>query len=212
MGADAMISALDYPTDETLSEGTYKFLYTGSWVTSQSRSTIQIVLSYRPAAFLTDLVIAFSVPTGFAAQEFDQELWGRPSPPIWDLPGYDASVWIERWWPWLSAFTESLEELRRLPENWDSYGASRIDKTALIGAIRLLIDNNFQGPAPYVIPTPHGGIQLEWQDTHGGVEIVIDRDGSLSILIDRDGDFEEQQTDSIRDPFVGAALARVQQR
>jgi hypothetical protein len=207
-----MNSALDFPVNQTLSEGTYRALYAGSWAPMYSGSTVQVVTSYHSATFVSAPVLTIPVVTRFAAYEFDEGVWGRPSPPVWDLPGHDAAIWIERWWPWLSSFTESVEELRRLPEDWDSYGASRIDKAALIGAIRLLVDNNFQGPSPYVIPTPHGGVQLEWQDARGGVEIIVNRDGTLSILVDTEGDFEEKETDSIRDPFVGIALARAQQR
>jgi hypothetical protein len=195
-----MKSALQSSANETLSERIYETIDTWYWAPTQSWP---VVTSSQPVTPPTRVFIGVSSGTF-------EDRWVITSSPRWEPPSYDISTWIQEWWPWLRSVTESLDELRRLPENWDSYGAPKIDKAAAIGAIRLLAENNFQGPSPYVIPTSHGGIQLEWQDARGGVEIVVDPNGWFSVLIDTEGAFEERQTRSIRDPFIGTALARAQ--
>src|SRR5437870_1919634 len=121
MEAQPMIDALKFSGNETLSGLTYEALEIESWAPAQSWPR---VMSYRPVVSLTTVLI------DFAPQVFAQSWWGHLRSPDWDLPSYDVSTWMEKWWPWLHSFTESVEELRRLPEDWDSYGAARIDRDA----------------------------------------------------------------------------------
>ena len=57
----------------------------------------------------------------------------------------------------------ALVELLDHDEDWDSYGASRIGLEGIIAAIRY-VDSTFHddAPAPSVVPTSGGGVQLEW--------------------------------------------------
>jgi hypothetical protein len=75
---------------------------------------------------------------------------------------------------WRTAITERMERLLELPENWDSYGASRIDPRAVAAAVELL-DTAMRAdtPEPTVVPSPRGGVQLEWHTHSIDLEIEI---------------------------------------
>jgi len=77
---------------------------------------------------------------------------------------------------------QRLDELARLPNNWDSYGAKTITGAAIDEARRLirLCEEPCQPPA--IVPTNGGGVQLEWVHPHGlgsDVEIEIGPDGRI---------------------------------
>lgn len=61
-----------------------------------------------------------------------------------------------------------LAELVALPENWDSYNASRITPEAVEAVRRLL------GRSPHIIPMHTGGLQLEWLNGDAVIEIMPD--------------------------------------
>jgi hypothetical protein len=66
-----------------------------------------------------------------------------------------------------------MAELGRLEENWDSYGARRIDPHCIEAAANLLrAVMNAATPMPSVVPTNRGGIQLEWH--RGGIDLEIE--------------------------------------
>lgn len=60
----------------------------------------------------------------------------------------------------------TLDRLAELKPGWDSYGAPALSLAALKVA-RVMLD------APQVVPTPGGGIQLEWHQDGLDIEIVI---------------------------------------
>jgi hypothetical protein len=62
-----------------------------------------------------------------------------------------------------------MEGFAGLPRNWDSYGAKKINPVAIRWAKELL-DKLGDGWIP--VPTPEGGVQLEWH--RDGVDIEID--------------------------------------
>ena len=72
-----------------------------------------------------------------------------------------------------------LKELLDLPQGWDSYGAGCIDPKAVDAASRLLdvLDHD-----PAVIPTSHGGIQLEWH--RDGLELEVEINTAGEIVYD----------------------------
>jgi hypothetical protein len=68
---------------------------------------------------------------------------------------------------------ESLNNLRNLEPNWDTYGAPAIAPESIDTAIRLarfLPDHAM--PEPSVVPTSGGGVQLEWHQ--GGFDIEVE--------------------------------------
>lgn len=80
---------------------------------------------------------------------------------------------------WLTPTDNLLLAIVALNDNWDSYGAKRIsDRVA--GAVYDLLWNIMQKttPAPQVVPSAKGSIQLEWH--LGGVDLEIEVE-SLAI-------------------------------
>jgi len=75
--------------------------------------------------------------------------------------------------PWVEPTVQSLKKLLDLPPDWDSYGGSPIDPTCVYAALILvsgiLPDN---APAPSVVPTSRGGLQLEWHTR--GVDLEVE--------------------------------------
>lgn len=61
------------------------------------------------------------------------------------------------------AVAGQLAGLASLPRGWDSYGASPIDERVSLLALHFLVAVLEQGlPRPFVVPTTHGGISIEW--------------------------------------------------
>jgi hypothetical protein len=85
---------------------------------------------------------------------------------------------------------ERLAEFQGLGDDWDSYGAAPISPDAIDLARELaaeIISSHALSirPAGYsfdVIPTPDGGVQLEWGVGTTHLEIAIGPDGALSYL------------------------------
>jgi hypothetical protein len=66
-----------------------------------------------------------------------------------------------------------LCELATLPENWDSYGAGRIDPICVVAAIGLVtsvVQENFA--LPIATPTNRGTVLLEWH--RNGVDLEVE--------------------------------------
>lgn len=74
---------------------------------------------------------------------------------------------------WLVPTLQSLGEVLALPANWDSYGARRIGLSSIVSALELLcITMRPETPAPLVVPTTRGGLQLEWHT--GGIDLEVE--------------------------------------
>ena len=73
--------------------------------------------------------------------------------------------------------SERLTEICLLPENWDSYGAHRIDPLAILEAKTLLEmaceteEQDFKMPA--IAPHCQGGVELEWF-VETGRELIVE--------------------------------------
>lgn len=74
---------------------------------------------------------------------------------------------------WLPDLLAEIAELGQLNENWDSYGARRIDPRCVEAAVNLLhAVLDVATPRPTVVPTSRGGVQLEWH--RGGIDLEIE--------------------------------------
>lgn len=85
-----------------------------------------------------------------------------------------------------STLEQRLEQLRQLPEGWDSYGASKISQRAIEKAKELLDRTLRPGdlPLPFLCPIADGGVGLEWRTKHGRELLCeISPDGSVSYLL-----------------------------
>lgn len=86
-----------------------------------------------------------------------------------------------------------LEEIVSLPDNWDSYGASRITSEAQRSAVLLLAelishDIDVFIASTEVYPVPTGGMQFEWTVMGRDVEFEIDPTGAAHVLLCSDED------------------------
>jgi hypothetical protein len=74
-------------------------------------------------------------------------------------------------------------ELLELPAGWNSYSAEQIRKENVNAAIGLLGRIMRAGtPAPIVVPTVRGGVQLEWHTNGINLEIAIDSPNDISFF------------------------------
>lgn len=90
------------------------------------------------------------------------------------IPGGKVVISVEGDPPaWLDPTAEALAGLLYLGPNWDSYGAHPIDRVHVFAALDLLLlvmqDDT---PAPTVVPTNRGGVQLEWHAR--GIDLEIE--------------------------------------
>jgi hypothetical protein len=92
---------------------------------------------------------------------------------------------------WIVPTINLLDELRGLSRNWDSNGAEPIDQGCIVAAVDTL---NFvmrdDAPPPSVVPTVHGGVQLEWHLRDIDLEVEIVSGSQIS------GYFKDHRTDS----------------
>ena len=106
-----------------------------------------------------------------------------------DLGHVTLTVESERPEPeWLYPALAQLKHLTTLREDWDSYGGLPPSDEVLVNAARLLsnlLDKD--ASAPSIVPTPSGGVQLEWQTETDDLEILIGPNAQVSgFRVNRD--------------------------
>ena len=84
---------------------------------------------------------------------------------------------------------ERITEFAKLGRNWNSYDATPItERNAdfalrfLADAIMVLNDHEIAVPQPFVVPTPTGGIQFEWENQGRALELEIDEHNRFNYL------------------------------
>lgn len=95
----------------------------------------------------------------------------------------DKEQWLEGC-PQLEPVLDQMNELLALPADWNSYGAKPISPDACTEAFNILRNEEWAGPLPTVVPTPRGGVQLEWHSKERDVEIEVLPDWSIGVLIE----------------------------
>src|SRR6266496_3882486 len=97
---------------------------------------------------------------------------------------------------WLTPTVEAMHRLLRLEEGWDSYGARRIEPKAVDSARNLLIRTaKPETPPPIVVPSPRGGVQLEWHMNGIDLEVEAFPEGRFSVYVERPGESIEREGD-----------------
>ena len=92
----------------------------------------------------------------------------------------------------LDALEARFEHLVGLPSNWDSYGGQPINRQWAERALRLARVLLVAGiPTPSVVPTPNGGIQLEWHRRDLDLELAIESDFAMEFYCQHRGVEEE---------------------
>jgi hypothetical protein len=85
---------------------------------------------------------------------------------------------------------DQLDAMRRLPENWDGYGAAPVADEIidfaqeLVGFVEAALNRGgANAPGIHVSPTRVGGVLVEWDDAAMEHEVQIDPDFCLSFLV-----------------------------
>lgn len=108
---------------------------------------------------------------------------------------------------WLEPTVERLNRLLRLPDNWDLEGASRVIPRAAIAALELLgATARRDTPAPSIVPTEEGGVQLEWHLRGIDLEVEVAPSGRVRGSFADSADDSEWEADltSVVTPLVMA--------
>jgi hypothetical protein len=74
---------------------------------------------------------------------------------------------------WYEPTLQAAMNLAQLTENWDRHGAPCVDRAVVPAAMELLtkVMRN-DTPAPSVVPTTKGGLQLEWHTR--GIDLEVE--------------------------------------
>jgi len=75
---------------------------------------------------------------------------------------------LPQWW---GNIEKKIIELYSLENNWDTYGAKKLEYKVLYDSIIFLKEPMFYAPEPRVIPISNGSVQYEWRK--GDRELVI---------------------------------------
>jgi hypothetical protein len=103
--------------------------------------------------------------------------------------------------PMLQRLLERGFQISKLRPGWDSYGAMPPQPEtvgfALLFAARasiFLMRNGWPLIEPLVVPTPEGGIQLEWSHGSRELEVEMSHSGAFSLLaVDEEGREHEEK-------------------
>jgi hypothetical protein len=75
---------------------------------------------------------------------------------------------------------KKIGQITKLGKNWDSFGSHPIEMECIKITVRILLaiiewqeSINLDIPAPFVVPTPDGGIQFEWKNKKKYLEIAM---------------------------------------
>ena len=106
---------------------------------------------------------------------------------------------------WLETTNEALRALLGLPANWDSYGAAPIHVESVMASIDLLrAIMRDDAPAPAVVPTSQGFVQLEWHRDGLDLEIEVQSLGKYLTYFENSqtGENWEQEVDWDLSPLI----------
>lgn len=109
--------------------------------------------------------------------------WSTPNGVVWSNP---PSPGLARIPAWMTPAIARLNALLGLPQNWNSYGSAPITPTAIHRAFQFMVQAlPLQTPVPAIVPTPAGGIQLEWHQDALDMEIELMPDGIECVVEDQ---------------------------
>lgn len=102
---------------------------------------------------------------------------------------------------WLLPTVQAMGHLLTLQSGWDSYGAERIRPENVEAALRVLFSVMEEGtPAPSVVPTSSGGVQLEWHVSDVDLEVETLSTQRFSVFFeDHRSDEEPEEVEMVSD-------------
>lgn len=123
------------------------------------------------------------------------------------IPESEAPVRVDP--PWLQPTVQALDELLMLPAGWDSYGARAIDPQHANAILQML--NGIMrdtSPAPSVVPTNRGGVQVEWH--RGGIDLEIETLSPYRFFVSYEDADSEWESEIISDwTRLGPIISRL---
>lgn len=103
-----------------------------------------------------------------------------------EVPVYDVPKALL---PRLTNIANRLDEISRLPVNWDSYGAPTVSTESLVRAVEVACDILIRLDLdPFIAPASCGGITLDWETGDTEIEIEICDDTASLIFPTTDDD------------------------
>lgn len=110
---------------------------------------------------------------------------------------------------WLTGALRDLGSVLRLAPGWDSYGARAPDPVAISQALQIVAQTvPSSAPSPAVVPTPEGGLQLEWHTRGWDIEVAVQPGAEATLFVSgpaaADSADWEGTLDDGRDAVVGA--------
>jgi hypothetical protein len=83
---------------------------------------------------------------------------------------------------WVPDVVESVTELLRMKEDWDSYSARRIATSAAVKLVNLLVGIvDFNTPKPFVYGLTDGGVGVEWKTRRRLLQLEVEGSGEVSV-------------------------------
>ena len=102
---------------------------------------------------------------------------------------------------WFSAVVSRLLPLLSLPPNWNSEGAEAVRGDAILPMVFYVLNQVMKQstPAPMIVPTAQGGVQLEWHEQSIDVEIEVEPSGEIHVSVEdpQAGEWEEPFAESV---------------
>lgn len=78
---------------------------------------------------------------------------------------------VPEWW---SSAIQRILFLLELPDNWDSYGAKKVDRNIAFQAVQILQQISRPDiPPPSIVPTVNGRLQFEWHTNGIDLEFEV---------------------------------------
>lgn len=123
----------------------------------------------------------------------------KPTPPV---PLNVLGVEIN-WIPDGRAFPEAvLDAIRQLftyaslDEDWDSYGATALDRAVVGPVLQLVFAGHQRGRTPRLTPLNNGGVGLRWESDRAEVEVDILSERAIEITV------EDLETGEVREMLL----------
>jgi hypothetical protein len=117
----------------------------------------------------------------------------------------DVKAIVDSWLP--PVLNRVLFLQSQLSDNWDGRGADRIVGDAAASAVAALLDLvNTDTPTPSIVPTVHGGIQVEWHEQGMDLEIKFDP-GEEPYVVFEDFESDEEWFGELSSHFEDTRMA-----
>jgi hypothetical protein len=94
---------------------------------------------------------------------------------------------------WLPNMLRQLEQLIRLPKDWDSYGASPMSQVAIRTFAEFLRDNRqYIRSSPLLSLTSEGGILARWESRESELDLYFEANEPVEIVFEQYIDSHER--------------------